>query len=346
MSNVKRKFDLGWLSTYRNELFGLAAISIMIHHFVSDFLESQLYHMADPAVRILARGYYQGIGSIGVEIFLLLSGMGLFYSFCKDEKLLPFYKKRFVRVLPAYCLVGGIYFAVRNLVITKGGIKGFLGEFTFYTFWRDGDTAMWFIAAILVFYLIYPLFYKSFQGKRHKIQMLLIVLVAVLCGEILLHEAAPEFYDHTNFMLLRSVVFVIGCYLGQSIREQRKLSMSVVWICILLVFAGKIYVEYQDFEPLVWRNYNAIFSLCLTMFLCIVLHRFAHARMLRKFLRICGTYSLELYMTHVALRWIFKKAGLLTADVRIYLLVILIAVISSVMVHKVTGKISEAVIKK
>lgn len=45
------------------------------------------------------------IGFYGVDIFLFLSGLGVYYSLTKRPNVLGFYKARLVRILPAYIIV-------------------------------------------------------------------------------------------------------------------------------------------------------------------------------------------------------------------------------------------------
>lgn len=60
----------------------------------------------------IASVYNLIFGSIGVEIFLFLSGMGLFFSMRKNENVLCFYKKRLKRLSVPYVLIGGIYWII------------------------------------------------------------------------------------------------------------------------------------------------------------------------------------------------------------------------------------------
>ena len=46
-------------------------------------------------------------------MFLLLSGIGLFFSFSRDGRVLSFWKKRLLRVLPTAFLIATVYFSFR-----------------------------------------------------------------------------------------------------------------------------------------------------------------------------------------------------------------------------------------
>ena len=74
-------YNFNWISKYRNELFGIAMLSIICHHFSENYWQAvnagtiAASHIGAKGVFFL--GYHTYVGSIGVEIFLFLSGMGL-----------------------------------------------------------------------------------------------------------------------------------------------------------------------------------------------------------------------------------------------------------------------------
>ena len=78
------------ISKYRTPLMGLATIWVSLFHFrcvmgVSPF------------------GLFDAMGYGGVDIFLFLSGFGLYVGYKNDIKY--FYKRRFLRIYPTYILV-------------------------------------------------------------------------------------------------------------------------------------------------------------------------------------------------------------------------------------------------
>lgn len=71
----KLKIDLSLLSKYRTELMGFSAIGILMCHACGN-------HVAMPSI------IFQicSLGQLGVSIFFLLSGMGMYYSLQKTEQ--------------------------------------------------------------------------------------------------------------------------------------------------------------------------------------------------------------------------------------------------------------------
>ena len=91
--------NLGKISAYRGELMGFAILIVM------------LFHMGVPR----SSSWYGLVrmGNLGVDIFLFLSGMGLWYSWSKNPALRQFYFNRVIRIYPAWLIIAGYYFISR-----------------------------------------------------------------------------------------------------------------------------------------------------------------------------------------------------------------------------------------
>ena len=80
------------ISTYRSELMGYSILWIMMLHFTF--------------TQVKPLGFVAQYGFAGVEIFMMVSGFGLFFSLDKDASLKRFYKKRLLRIFPTYYILG------------------------------------------------------------------------------------------------------------------------------------------------------------------------------------------------------------------------------------------------
>lgn len=94
--------NLSFISKFRTELMGIAMLLVVWHHLpmninfsVYDFLKTN--------------------GGFGVDIFLLLSGMGLYFSTSKGLEMKKYAIKRAIRIFPIYSLI------IVVLSIIKGG---------------------------------------------------------------------------------------------------------------------------------------------------------------------------------------------------------------------------------
>lgn len=109
MKNRGCRLSCRWkdISTYRSELFGAAILSVVLYHYFIMFYEMEA---PNKVIRIISKFYNSAVGSVGVDIFIILSGFGLYYSLSRRGSLSLFYRKRFQRVVLPY-LVWGLFYS-------------------------------------------------------------------------------------------------------------------------------------------------------------------------------------------------------------------------------------------
>ena len=90
--------EISLLSKYRTQLMGLAMLLILIFHTGIDV----------KSVNVIRS--IKDIGDVGVDIFLLLSGIGLYFSYSKNNDKKYFYKKRVLRILPTFIPVAIVWY--------------------------------------------------------------------------------------------------------------------------------------------------------------------------------------------------------------------------------------------
>lgn len=80
------------ISKYRSELMGWAIVWIMMLHFTF--------------TQINPLGFLAQYGFAGVDIFMMVSGLGLFFSIDKNKSIGRYYKRRILRIFPTYYILG------------------------------------------------------------------------------------------------------------------------------------------------------------------------------------------------------------------------------------------------
>ena len=99
----------GSLSKYSSEIMGIACLWIMLHHNFFDW---------PTALEPLER--FALYGNLGVDLFLLLSGVGLTFAWARKPSLSEFYARRFVRLLVPYVLLAVPYWCWKDLHLGNG----------------------------------------------------------------------------------------------------------------------------------------------------------------------------------------------------------------------------------
>lgn len=93
-------FKISNIGTYRTELMGISTWMILLLHFPL-FNDTLLENI-------------QGNLFLGVEIFIMLSGFGLYYSFQKNNDIKKFYFKRLYRIMPFYFFICVVYTVLKG----------------------------------------------------------------------------------------------------------------------------------------------------------------------------------------------------------------------------------------
>ncbi len=343
MEDKKPIFNLNWISKYRNELFGLAIIAVILFHFSGDFsgaINKGIIGMEPFLLKSeLILWYHKAIASIGVEIFVFLSGMGLYYSYTKNDNTKEFYARRYKKILPPYLIVGGIFWAIKDFKIKEVGGGQYLKDLTFCTFVTDHVITIWFIALLIVLYLCFPLFYHLIYKCKYK-KFGFATLLLLACGiPVALYYTNPELYGNIEIALTRIPLFVLGCFAGRYIKEGYKISASTAVIFAIAAVFAKYCKLTLDFKPYIERYLDSIYGLGLIIILVGFLYAFEHCKRFNKGLRFFGKYSLELYMVHITLQDLMKAFGFDAYRISEYFTMILITIVVSVLLNKLCSKL-------
>ena len=126
------------MSRFRGEQMGAAMLFVILFHVGLD--------RWDPMFGL------RRMGNVGVDIFLFLSGIGLWYSWTKmtekgmatKDMLLRFFKNRYVRIYPAWLIMASLYYIPR---FHGGDIMAWIdliGDITInWDFWLHDELTFW-----------------------------------------------------------------------------------------------------------------------------------------------------------------------------------------------------------
>ena len=198
----------------------------------------------------------ENVGSLGISLFIILSGAGLMYSSYGGISLATFYKKRFTSIFPIYytCYfftfltlfyaygVLPVHHSPLTFPLTLLGLDGFLYELI-PNLYLCGE---WFVGFILIFYLIFPLLRKFVlsANKKTKICFWLIYAGAYIAftRTNLIQELIP--LDATRNPVVRLPEFVFGMEWAKKEKERNsegvkgnRLSLAAVCLFLFLLFA-------------------------------------------------------------------------------------------------------------
>ncbi len=284
------KLNYTAISTYRTQLMGLAILWVMLYHSTVSF----------SSVPVL--GTLQAYGYGGVDIFLLVSGLGLYYATRTNTRTALFYQRRLQRILPTYlpvvlifCL---LYWGMGEMPFTD-----VLLNLTTLSFWLGRDSRFdWYVPALLVLYLLTPLFMHFFRGQRKLVTVAAASLIGLVVSVVL--SGTP--FAYLLIFTIRIPIFFVGVWVGYLIDKKQAVSRinGILYLGMLLSGVGMLAASQKYMSEYVW-SYGLWWYpfILITLPLCLLtaggLHWVAERKRTRyPFLTFCGTHSLEIYLIH------------------------------------------------
>jgi len=267
-------------------------------------------------IKLVASAFNGAIGSVGVDIFLFLSGFGIWYALNKHPHVIEFYIKRIRRVIIPYFIMGGLFWVIKDIVINHVSIGKFIYDLTLLSFWGSGVRTFWYISFICVLYLFSPIVYE--KGRNAYIAVSVASIVISVC----LYFLYRTVFTHVEIAILRVPIYFIGMYCAKLADQETDISQKVL---LLMTFSvpAKVIAGLADFP--FSRLFNAGYALFLICMYLFIRQMFSDGK-LSRFLIAVGTLSLELYIVHVAIRNIMGTVGLKTANPINYGLCIVVSI--------------------
>lgn len=280
----------------RNELFGISILWIIAFHI----------YCQTGIVGIKADGFgkYLSIllsmilyrGNIGVDVFLFLSAIGLSKSI-QNNNTVTFYKHRFHRVGVPYLLLAVPFFIWLDVFLRKDGFLQLLLNITTFDYWITGNHPTWYIAFIIIMYLLFPLLYR-WDKKTNHVSTVVIILVSVV-SEYIMSKTGFFLYKTSERALSRVPVFMIGLLCGPMVLSGRRIPL---WQVLMIVFVGMWFFALISLSPpksIIYTRYTFIpISVAIIVGFAFLRHIAGLKRLWRLFAWI-GAISLELYISHV-----------------------------------------------
>lgn len=282
---------------YRNLIYGFAAIWIVLYHI------HQKYPLDVPVLSPVLK-----MGNMGVDVFLLLSAVGLSYSIEKNDTK-TFYKNRLKRTFITYLLIAGPFIVWKYFIsqsVTAITVPSFALELsTLSYFWtKEGTYPFWYVPCILLFYALYPVLYKLY--KKNKLYLVALIAISII-AEILLVYINSPIITVTERTFSRIPIFLVGILLSDCVKKEKKIALPwVVLSFIILAITMVIYpvTNLYKYHVIIVRYLYGIMAIALIVagaFIIELIKRFKATDIFIKIFSFFGAISLEIYIVHVAI---------------------------------------------
>jgi peptidoglycan/LPS O-acetylase OafA/YrhL len=304
---------------------GIAALIVFFHHLCFTTINGQAW---GSGVRWLSSIF--SFGTIGVDIFFVLSGFLITSLLIRDRESPAFYRdfywKRALRILPLYfvCLIGVLFFIPHSRAYVLLAAL-FVANFT-NLLHIEAVGPFWSLAIEEHFYLIWPT-----VVRRRNISQLRNWSLAII-GIVVLLRGVAALVGHHNYHLtpLRADGIAAGALLASIFERSRRdaLNATVYTPVLLMVFiAGFVIFRVPglfSLEPLASGAFFYQFAatlMCTGAVGLVIAHagnrylRFLRSQLLTFF----GLISYAFYMIHFYVMMVYDKFFPLTAgDTRSY----------------------------
>ena len=319
-----------YLSKYRSELMGLAILWVVWFH---SSVQLDFFHISFINKSF---SFLKDIGYGGVDLFLLVSGMGIYNSLEKND-ISKYIKNRIKRITPVWwsfliisVLFGYFFFHIH---FSKLEILGFA---TFTGFWIDmSNQGNWYVYAIMLFYLVSPIFYSLIKNSKNRLLMTIVLIAVALLVSV------PFIGIFKLIVFSRVPIFLIGMFVSSSLKNVP--IKRYQWVIILLSFIVGLFVLFVFYKYLsdylwpygLWWYPFIVIAPTLSLFVSKtfdILHRVIHP--ILYLLSILGKSSLEILLVSDYLFANFSKTGVTVISERITsVFVVLISIIIGVIYH-------------
>lgn len=299
----KGQFLLESVSRYRSEIYGLSIIWIFLFHMK----QIEGWEVFKDVPKLQWINEIHGMGNMGVDVFLFMSGICLYFSFVKNEDIMEFIKKRMTKIfLPLFLITGPLW--IVYLVMHEITLPGLFCRMSLISYWVSGDIQVWFSSLILVLYLIYPYVYyymfKNTEWKTAAFRASMLILLVVLLTVCIQHDV-PEYFEMFFHALPRIPVFLCGCFLGKWVYEKKSIPLILPVTATVAFFVLKNYLQQTERYKGLTQRYTYWLGGMVFVFLFAVVLPFL-PKVIHKILSFLGGISYELYLSHVTLIRVLK----------------------------------------
>lgn len=264
--------------TNRDFHLGVAMMMIILFHITGKY-------GIFPLKMIFSKGFY------GVDIFLFFSALGLSFSYKRNTRGV-FFKKRAIRVLPAFYililfriawqLLYNHKFDIGDVVITLCGLS--------YFKFLGGIRIDWYLSALILLYLSFPIFFTMMKELKWKGVLYLSLISSIIILSIPMH------WEY-QCLIGRIPIYALGiyCFLNRNtyVLEHRVFVYYLSYGFILLMIDILVPNSRTRFLA------PAFFCPFLILINSWISENLKKLSYVKSFIEFIGKYTIEIYVGNV-----------------------------------------------
>lgn len=278
------------------------------------------------------------MGGAGVQFFFVLSGFLAGYSFSDETEIRTYYKKRMIRILPAYyvAVIGAMifhYLVLKDVTTDSFGL-GWLRYFfglntvlpsTNYDLWNN-TYGLWTMSCFIWFYIMVPAIFRWVKSLNSALYFFIATFIVSIGWKIGINSIFSRISDIESLDILTGASpfgvlyeFSIGILVYFLLKEKKNFEgiilLSLVSICGIIL--GK--------NTFVWC------ALCGLMIIAFENIKINLSYKVQKYVYVLGRESFHVYLAHLLsfnIAWIISGNIIRESNFLKYIVWMVISVIS------------------
>ena len=271
---------------------GIAILEVLIAHSF-DWLNfpDKFSHLASKMV------FTQG--------FLLLSGLGLYYSYSKNQDIIRFYLRRIQRMWFPYMIMATPFILLISYMREDITPIKTIGWITSIGYFFPGETQycnMWYIAMSILCYLLFPfVYYFMFHTQKYTyLKSSLVILISIFIP-LYIYSYHRDYYNLVALAIPKSCMFFLGILIGYLSKKNYPISFLKV-LSITIPFFIIMYLIKNE-NKFINEYYCIAEKLLLIPIICYIANKIKFEKFsIYKVLSWFGKYTLELYVLHLMIK--------------------------------------------
>lgn len=224
--------------------------------------------------------FFTPLGGIGVSIFIICSGYGLYKSYLKNG-LTNYFRKRFVKLLIPYWIVF-IGYSIFNFQDFITLVKGFT--------LIEVPSIFWYVQYIVIMYIAFYIIFRFFNNLAIGAFFIFSIILFIVNRNLLLGE--------------QSFAFVMGLLLAKINISSNKIKIGLVGASMIILGGVNLVLKQtsfiREFNYLI-MNLNGVFLKSITALgIILLIYSTLKIRELNIF-TVAGKYSYEIYLVQISL---------------------------------------------
>lgn len=224
----------------------ISIFAVVFIHTTTRTLEASLFDLSHYPFSIFLNQIFR----FAVPLFFMISGFVLELNFHLHESYLAYLKKRISRILIPYIFWSSIYFFVIYTRHSENFFQALLGG--------DASYQLYFIPALLLFYIIFPIIHKYYSFFSNKFVFIFLGTVQILLLYINYYLHPLSTFYPVSIALLNYFIFFLGVVCSKHIKEITQVfkKWRYIFYAITLILALYVFLEG---ESLYFKTHNYLY---------------------------------------------------------------------------------------